>query len=441
MALNVQKGIITAPTTTGNVTYSLPPNFNPKALMLWTTRQGGDGASSKDGEFYFGCATYDGGSVQEWYIAFWDTDAQAGTSDTARGHNTTRCLKGFLTVAPAIDFEIDFVSFSTGPTSNFVLNYVDAPASAIKIHYLVLGGEDIVKARCGNYTAPASAGGQDNTIATGWGQPDFLLHCTASLTAFGDANGSARVSLGFAKSPTVREVGGFWAQDAAVGAMNCSMFQLVRAAASQGGVSGGANLVELQDRRNWPVDGFTALYTSAPASHLYTYLALQGPFQCNIGTNSAPTAGPTPVVQDNAAGFAPSGALLFGFADPTTTTVDSTGADVTGWFIGGTDGVNEGLSAYVQNDAAASSFAGNVHSSTKSVGNYIAGTLNTDPPALQSEADVLFFQDNVRVSWTTVDTVAREYTWVAFGNAGYPKTVPLGFPDSLVTYPGYLIHG
>ena len=106
-----------------------------------------------------------------------------------------------------------------------------------------------------------------------------------------------------------------------------------------------------------------------------------------------------------------------GWVNAASSSVDANGADVFGWFLGGTDGTNEGLSAITQDDGNTTSFAGNVHSETKSVANYIAGTGGNDPPSLQSEADGSFSGNNVSLSWDDIDSVAREYIWVALGDA------------------------
>jgi hypothetical protein len=314
------------------------------------------------------------------------------------------------------DFVATLSSMSTGATSNFVLNWTDAPSSAIKVHYLALGGSDLTGARCGSYAVTALANTDNVTVNTGFGQPDLLFFANIGVTALGDTNSTGRVHIGFASSATDRRAGGFWGNDAAT-TMNVSQVQKQRAIYSLGAVGSFEGESELSARGSWPTDGFQLDHSSNTYSvaHVFLYLALKGTFQVLTGVNTAPTAGGLPVVQDNAVGFAPSGAIFFGWSGTAAATIDSTGADVLGWFFGATDGTNEGLSAITQDDANTTSFAGNVHSETKSVANYIAGTLGTDPPSLQSEADGSFSGNNVRLSWNDIDTVAREYVWVAFG--------------------------
>ena len=66
MALNVQVGTITQPGGTGNQTYDLPANFDPKALILWTApvNERGSNTAANAG-LCLGFATYRGGAVQQ----------------------------------------------------------------------------------------------------------------------------------------------------------------------------------------------------------------------------------------------------------------------------------------------------------------------------------------------------------------------------------------
>jgi len=416
VSLIVEKGVLTAPGGTGVQTYTLGAAFSgvtPKAVILWTTGQTAAGAANKHGEMYFGCATFDGAAVQQWYLAFTDEDA-VGTSNTSRGSDTTACLTTLVAGATTVDSIATLDSFNSG---NFKLNWTDAPASAILVHYIVIGGDDLSAARAGSYAMSTAVATQDVTVASGWGQPALILSGTISSSVTGQNGGSARIHLGFAKSATARGAGGFWSNDGAVNMTN-SMVQKQAAVVAHSSVSTVDAEADLSAKASWPADGFQISYSNqAATAFLIFYLALKGTFQSAVGANSAPTSGSPPVVQNNDAGFPPVGGLFFGWANAASSSVDANGADVFGWFFGGTDGTNEGLSAITQDDGNTTSFAGNVHSETKSVANYIAGTGGTDPPSLQSEADGSFSGNNVSLSWDDIDSVAREYIWVALGDA------------------------
>ena len=407
----MRKGVLTAPTVNGNDSV-ISGLSNPKAIILWTTKQTAAGAADKHGEFYLGAATFDGGAVQQWYISFADEDA-LGTSNTARGNNTTACLKGYSAfTTPTVEFEARLVSMDA---TSVTIDWFDAPATAILVHYLVVEGTDATSARCGNFTTSTAVATQNVTVNAGFGQPDLHFFATNSSTTQGEAASSTRLNLGWANKAGERRQSGIWANDAAT-TMNLSAVQTEHAFATLASVTAFEAQANLSAAASWPTDGFQIAYADqASVLHFVYYLAIKG-VQSKIGVNTAPITGTPPVVQDNAAGFAPTGGIFMGWHKGAATTIDSTGADVIGWFFGATDGTNEGLSAYTQDDANTTSFSGNVHSETKSLANYTSPGV-AGAPTLQSEADGSFSGNNVRASWNDIDTVAREYIWVALGAA------------------------
>jgi hypothetical protein len=232
LPLNVLKGTITSPAAVGNQTYSLPANFDPKAILLWTTGQTADGVTNASALFSIGAATYDGAAAQQWYNTVWSMDNSA-TSQTCRGTGVTACLKGYsgyVTTTVTVDFIVAFVNFVTGASSSFTLNWSDLPATpGVLVHYMVLGGADITKARCGSTTITTAAT-LAVTVATGWGQPALLLFSSTRAGSNADVTSEIGQGIGWAKSDIERYCSATYVANSAA-TVTCGSFQAARATA------------------------------------------------------------------------------------------------------------------------------------------------------------------------------------------------------------------
>lgn len=434
MALVAEKGYITAPTSTGNQTYNLGSAFDgiiPKALILWTTDQTADDTTTDaDSIMCIGFGTYRGAAVQQAYLTLWSDDTPT-TSATCRGRGTGSILKTFNADLAVVNQEVDLVSFNSGTPSNFVLNYADAPSAAVKIHYLVLGGSDITDAFVGDVTAQSTGTPpdvtQDITVTSGFGQPNTILFLTGGAFGNADAAGNAYLGLGAASQTDLAGRGSSYCDADASGNMQVALWQKQRAINLLVGTSADSE-ADLDIVANWPTDGFRLLWDdiSSGGNHFH-YLALKGTFQSAMGVNTALTAGST---QDNACGFPPKVALCWGGNLPTDTAIDTTDTDLGMFGVGATDGTNEGFAAVTQDDAKATSQARRVTNSTKTWRNYTPVT-----PALVSEADGSFSGDNFRLTWNDLDTVAREYTWLALGDAPAASTPTLIWQPAATPHP------
>jgi hypothetical protein len=417
LALNASQGVLSIASTDTSKTITLASNFDPKAIILWGTRQATDLDNSTNGEMYIGVATYDGAVVQQYYSAAWLATALA-SSDDARGRNTTACLKGYSAVTPTVDFELRLTSMSTGATSNVIINVFDAPAATMIVHYLVLGGTDIVKARVGSSTNGA-ASPQAITISAGWGQPDllFFLGTGATGAATGDSNGNTWVGLGVAKSDTVRQASVMGDSDNSA-TITSGSWQKQRALLQMVGVAADAE-ADLDIRANWPTDGFQLTWPdlAANAANAFGYLALQGTFQSTIGVQTAQITGVPTVDQDTTIGFTPKAAIVFHRNLAAATTIDSTSTDLGYWGIGGTDGTTQGHVGVSLDDLATDSTSYRTMSQTKGLRFFKPTGTIAQAPTKMSEAALSFSGSNLRASWSTIDSVAREWCYVVFGDA------------------------
>jgi hypothetical protein len=411
VALNVSLQVRTDVNATGNKTISLASNFDPKAVIVWATPQTADGSVATI-SYAQGFATYRGAAVQQRYMTIYGLDASAN-SDTARGNGTGALLKLFSAgVTPTVDVEIALVSMSTGGTSNVVYNVVNAHASAIRVFMLILGGTDITDALVDDLTMTTVAALQDETVVAGFGKPE-LMFMSPAFTPAADSGSDSHIGFGFGKQGEAGHCWCFTQDDANAASVTATTQRSDRIVRSTN--NGGTDLCTGRldtTVSNWPTDGFRLVYDANPTgADTIHYLAIRGTFQSATGANTAPTAGGLPVVQDNACGFAPKLGFLFGWNLAASTTIQTAAADQCGFGIGAYDGTTEAWCGATEDDAALTMVSKSQNSTAKVIQNYNVAA------ALQSEADGAFSGNNFRLSWNDIDTVAREYQWLALGDA------------------------
>jgi hypothetical protein len=426
LALNVQKGTITAPAAVGSVTYPLPAGFDPKAIILWTTGQTADGVTDASALFSIGAATYDGSVVQQWYSTVWSQDNNA-TSETCRGTNVNACLKGysgFATTTVTVDFIVTFTNFGSGASSGFTLNWTDIPATAgVLVHYMVLGGSDLAKARCGSTTI-STAATLAVTVATGWGQPDLLLFSSTRAGSNADVTSEIGQGIGWAKSDTERYCSSVFVADAAA-TVTCGSFMAARATAVLTTAPGIDGYSDLGARTAWPVDGFQFNNLDVyGGNRVCLWLALQGTFLSSVQNGPAPTVAAPATQAFSLPSGTVKGAFLWGNGVPANAAVDTTHNDLFGRFVGGTDGTNHGVAGHTEDDNNATSTTSNFSSRTKAVQHYVADAAG-GPSTLASEADVTLSGSTLTLNWNDTDTVARDFGVVLLGDSttgGGPAT-------------------
>jgi hypothetical protein len=311
-------------------------------------------------------------------------------------------------VTPTVDVEIDLVSMQTGATSEVVYNVVNAHASAIRVFMLILGGSDITDAMVSTYTCTTVAALDDVTVTAGFGKPELCFFSSASANSDSGNDGQTHFGMG---RQGVAGQGFTFAQDNAntnsVTAMSQRSDRCVLLVTQAGALDyiGGLDTTV----SNWPTDGFRVVYDANPGfAEPINYLALRGTFQSASGANTALTAGST---QDNACGFVPKVGLLFGWNLAASASVQTAAADQCGFGIGAYDGTQESWCGYTEDDALGTMDANSQNSTAKVIRNY------SPAAALQSEADGAFSGNNFQLNWTDLDTVAREYQWLALGDA------------------------
>jgi hypothetical protein len=420
MSLVAEQGVISSPTVTGNMTKNLGSAFNgilPKLLFLWTSDYPTPNQFAPNAIMSLGFGTYDGGSAQQYFLS--SSAFPTDPSNAVRAKGSTAILKPFNADSTTPNAEYDLVSFNSGTPSSFVLNVADAPSTAIKLHYLVLGGTDIAKARVGSFTVNTTISTQDVTIASGWGQPDLLWFLGVGFADTVAFQGNLFGDLGIAASASVRRATSFAIAEATSGTY--ASWQKQRAVVSCG--TAGSEDVEgdLSAQANYPTDGFEFNWLNPSSGAVVMgYVAMQGDFQAAIGVNSTLTTGSE---QDNACGFAPVAGGVFGSNMAPQTTPYSSGTGLGAFMFGASDGANESCIAFSVDDGLASNARyDRRHSETKGL-----LMLTPETPSVEAEADLSFSGNNLHLSYTTLSSVGREYIWWAIGAApAGGQTVQIG---------------
>lgn len=407
--MKFEVGTFTAPGATGNQTISLvDTGFGTvKAIKIWGTYQNAEGDVGADLIFCHGLGTYRGASPQQWCMTHFADDA-AGTSACAKGMTSSSILRGYSAAAPTVDFDAALASLGN---AQCVINWIDLPATAsIKFNYLAIGGDDVTDALVATGDVTTATGNQDFTVVTGFGKPDLL--CTisgATNTTEGDAAASVSITFGVGKDDTNERGVGFMDQNnaATMNLASVASADLLRPIANPSALGFDASLAA---RVDWPTDGFRLTKAAAPqATMRFGYLALRGTFTAVIGAATVPTVTGN---QDLAVGNTPRGAIFFHNAIPTAAGLDNTHADLGMFGFGAMDGTREVHSAVGDNDAAASAETHRHHSETKAIRIFTPSATGT----LVADADASFSGNNVRLTWTTVDTAQREFSYLLLGD-------------------------
>jgi hypothetical protein len=418
VGVNVKTGVITAPTVTGQVTYDLPAGFTPKALLLVATYQTAAGREDGHAILSLGFGTYHGATVQQQYIAGIMEDASSG-SNTAGGHNMTAILKGYSAAIPTVDYEAHLVSLTS---DSFVLDWINAPASAILVHYMALGGSDIA-AYTGSFAMPTDAADHDVVVTTGFGQPNLVLFVSVGKTTDGDAVGLS-LSFGAAMSDSECATTGMWAPDATA-TVDMTVIRQARAFASLHGIANEQGI--LAPRSEWPTDGFRLTYPVAPISGFQVgYLALAGAFMSNVGKGGGSLwnvgEGPPASSFELSSGTL-KGAVFWGteacasilHGDAAQTEIiNASDTDLGGFWIGMTDGVTQGMCAFVILANQADVNAGRVFLVTKVAATHRAN-FGAAAPTMVSEADALVQTRFVTLDWTTPNPRDTDWNYLIVG--------------------------
>ena len=192
MAVTVEKGSFAVNTGLGSQTVNLADgSLTPKAILFFGTRQSAGGYSAANGSLFFGAATRQGGTTQQWVQAYGADDAAVGASNTNRRLDTSACIHLFNDGSGGIDGEASLTSFGAG---QFTINVDNTFAANYVVHYYAIGGTDITDAYAGTM-GTGTGTGTVSTTAPGF-TPSFVLACHGANAAI-DTNAGSNAHYGF----------------------------------------------------------------------------------------------------------------------------------------------------------------------------------------------------------------------------------------------------
>jgi hypothetical protein len=168
--------------------------FQPKAVIFWWTGQTGtsDAEAGQSSFFGYGAAT---GASERFACTVYDEDG-AANSNCGRVTHTDACVAKLASVS-TLDGLLDFTSFDS---DGFTLTVDDQFSASIRIHYLALGGTDLL-AYAGVVTTTTASATFDVTDA-GF-EPTGLIFLYGQATASGTiGTNAARFGFGLTDGTT-----------------------------------------------------------------------------------------------------------------------------------------------------------------------------------------------------------------------------------------------
>jgi len=396
-------GTFTKITTTGSQTVT-GIGFQPKAIIFWWTRQTsfGELASISVG---YGFATNYGGTFQNRGVAFASDDG-FGTSNTGRRRSETYSIIILSNGNPTLGAQASVTAFNS---DGFVLNWQTNDGRADIIQYVALGGDDLVNARADTFSLTSSGGTQD---VTGVGfRPDFAMFLWTFTESVDTNMANGEVGIGFAVSSTKRAALVVVSEDNG-GQMDTWQQQRTDACILLLDPTSGSQDARV-DFSQFLTDGFRVTKNDAPASATpIFYLALDGG-NYDVGSFNSPTSAGDQEIRT--LGFQPALVMLATQGRTAATGIGSTAELSLG---AATSATERGVTWFEDPDNLGTSDNEMETLKTKIVQWRDRTASNTF--TLRGSADFASFLSNgFRLSWTNVETSARQIIYVAFGGDNY----------------------
>ncbi len=398
------QGSFAANTSTGNQTVDTATGVEMKALILFGTNQTAEGfAAGQSGFIGFAASSTQRG------VNAWAGDDNVASTNWGKGISNALVVRLFSNGTPTVDAEADFVSFGTGADAGkFTINWTNAPATAVIVHYIALGGADITNVFVGQKTAKITSTG--NKAETGVGfQGDLLLFSGANIAT--NINTTALGGFfGAAQSTTKR--GAIWwgGRDARTAAGNSKHWQstvkaIVIPNANGTGIDAEADFV------SFDTDGYTLNWTDFAASAwLYNVMVIKGG-QYDVGNFTSPAS---TGVQSYTTGFQPKQVLFFGTGQSTANSTLGLEAHMTIGAMGPSlveDSIWTSADDVIPTDDNSRTVTTKVLSA------------NTNPSTIVAEADAnAFGATSFSLDWTTTAS-GRVFFYVAIGDSAPASVV------------------
>jgi hypothetical protein len=389
------KGSFDKATATGNQTVSHSLGVQPKAIIFWSTINTSEAATA-DAQISLGMTVGPGSG---------NSSSISGAADgsVATSNTSSRIADKAITMVQQGEATLGEADLSSWSNSNFVLNWTTANASAYKIHFLAIGGDD-VSAELVSWTKNNSVA---NQAVTGAGfQPDVVFHMNAQAVTVGSSAAGLTNAFG-----VMDKNGNQWAMtfdsldNQAIsdsGKAQVSDNALIDSDKATAAIIQKLNYVSMDS------DGFTVNVNTTTATAPVRSLCLKG-VVVKVGKFNKDTGAATVDQNVTDVGFTPS-AVFLASAQSTTSTAYQNGVALGIGAASSTDGAEEGCAAITDDDNA------DTTSSYSNTQTDKAFMVMDSASTVDAEADLKRFNTNgFTLSWTVNDNVATEICYVAFG--------------------------
>lgn len=409
-----KKGNFTKITSTGSQSIT-GIGFLPKAVIFWWTRQNSldESASTRIG---YGFATNYGGTFQNRGVAF-ASDDNAGTSNSGRRRSETYSIIILSNGNPTLAAQASVTGFNN---DGFVINWHTNENRQDIIHYIALGGDDLVNARAGTFSLTTSSGTQDET-SVGF-QPNFAIFLW-TFTETADTNTAhAEVGMGFAMSSTKR------AALVAVSEDDRNTMDTWRQQRTDACIllldptSGRQDAIV--DFSQFLGNGFRVNKNDPPTSAMpIFYLALKGG-NYDVGSFNSPTLTGNQDVRT--LGFQPSLLMLATQGRSAATGIGSHAELALG---AATSATEKGVTWFEDRDGIGASDNEMETLNTKII--QWRDRTATDTFTLRGSADFTsFLSDGFRLTWTNVESSTRQIIYVALGGDNHELDLEVQWTNS-----------
>jgi len=400
-----KKGTFTKITTTGTQTIT-GIGFLPKAIIFWWTRQTSYGESASISIGY-GFATNYGGTFQNRGVAF-ASDDNVATSNTGRRRSETYSIIILSNGDPTLAAQASVTAFNN---NSFVLNWQNNENRQDIIHYVALGGDDIVNARAGTFSLSTSSGTQD---ITGVGfQPNFAMFLW-TFTESADTNmANAEVGMGFAVSSTKRGALVVASRDNRQSAQTWQQQRNDKCILILNPTSGSQDADV--DFSEFLSDGFKINKNGSPKSETPVfYLVLKGG-SYDVGSFSSPTSTGTQEIRT--LGFQPAILMLATQGRTAATRIGSTAEISLG---AATSATERGATWFEDPDNPDNQGTSDNEMETYTKIIQWRDRTSSNTFTLRGSADFAsFLSDGFRLSWSNVESNSKQIIYVAFGGDNY----------------------
>lgn len=373
--------------------------FLPKVVIFWWTRQTSFGELSSVFIGY-GFATNYGGTYQNRGVAF-ASDDNAGISNTGRYRSETYSIIILSAGTPTMTARASVTSFNS---DGFSLNWQTNENRADIIHYIALGGDDLVYAEASTFSLTTGTGTQS---VTGVGfQPDFAMFLWTFTEAVDTGTSDAQIGIGFAASPTERGAIVAVSED---GETTTDTYKHQRTDSCILLLNPSSGSLDARvDFDQFLADGFRVNKIDGPATSTpIFYLALKGG-NYDVGSFNSPTSTGTQDI--TTLGFQPAAVMLATYARSASTSVQQDAELALG---AATSASDRGMTWFEDRD-------------NRGTSENEMETLNTrviqwrDASTLRGSADfVSFLSDGFRLNWGNAEWSERQIIYVAFGGNNY----------------------